>query len=100
MKKLLLVALFIFSLSSYAQIMPRPYLNVFSNNIQVQVYNNTDDDIRCSGFVYGRTQTGFTESHYYSDVIYKGMRSYRNFYIRNFNNRYLSGYHNIFCNSY
>lgn len=78
----------------------RPQLYTFSNNVQVIVNNFTDESVSCSGFIYARTFRGFTETHYYNEIVYRKMSSFRNFYIRDFNDRYTYSYDNIFCNKY
>lgn len=99
MKNILLTITVLFSSITFSQIV-RPNVYVFGNRVQVQTFNNTQDDIRCSGFVYARTNRGLTETHYHSAVIYKGMSSFRNYYSRNYQTRYSFAYHNIFCSKF
>lgn len=96
MKNILLLATFLFSSVSFSQVQ-RPSVSVFGNRIQVQVTNYSIDDLRCSGFVYGRLSNGMTESYYYSDIIYRGMSSFTNFYSRNLRDIYFYAYHNVYC---
>ena len=70
--------------------------------IQVQIFNNTDKDIRCSGPVYIYSQMGKFKTEFYSNIIYKGMMDnhYIYFYGLDMNDR-ISNYSNgIFCNEF
>ncbi len=78
----------------------RPNVYAFGNRVQVSIFNNTKDDIRCSGFVYARMNRGLTETHYHSEVVYKGMSSVRNYFSRDYRSRYIWAYHNIFCSNF
>lgn len=98
MKKIVLF-LFIFSLSSFGQVL-RPQIITFSNQVQVRINNIFDEDYRCSGFVYARTLRGRTDSHFFVDIAYKRRVTFRTFFIRDFNDRYISAYDSIQCFRY
>lgn len=96
MKNFLVVFSLVFSTLILAkQVRPRVY--TFPNYVRVVTRNTSDEGIRCSGFINARTATGRWESHFYNQTIYKGMTSYRNYYVRNFNDRYINSSSNISC---
>jgi hypothetical protein len=78
----------------------RPQLFTFTNNVQVTTSNYTNEGVRCSGYIYARTFKGRMETHFYNEIIYRGMTSHRNFYIRDYSDRYTYSHHNIFCNRF
>lgn len=98
MKALFVSFSLFFSLTASAQ-MVNVYPQIFNmgNSIQVQIFNNTQDNINCSGQVYMNTQSGHMESTYYWDIIRKGGYSMRPFYLINFNDRVLFASHSIYC---
>ncbi len=98
MKALFICLVLLFSVSASAQVV-NVYPQIFNmgNSIQVQIFNNTEDNINCSGQIYMNTQSGHMESTYYWDIIRKGGYSMRPFYLINFNDRVLFSSHSIMC---
>lgn len=99
MKNIFILFTVLCSTISFAQ-QVRPQLYTFSNNIQVVTSNYTNESVRCSGFIYARTLKGFMETHYYNEIIYRGMSSFRNYYIRDYRDSYTYAYDNVFCNKF
>lgn len=98
MKTLIATLVLAASFSASAQMVNvYPRIFNFGNQAQVQVYNTSEFDINCNGFVYLNTQRGRMESHYYSDRIYKGHSSMRSFYLMNFQDRITFSHHSIYC---
>jgi hypothetical protein len=99
MKTFLIAIAFAASFGATAQVYVYPSLLNFGNSVQVQIHNNTQDNINCSGSVYMHTQSGRMESGYYFDQIYKGSFSTRNFYLMNttMNDRISYSSHSIYC---
>lgn len=98
MKTLIASVVLAASFSASAQMVnvyPRIYN--FGNQAQVQVYNSSEFDVNCSGFIYLNTQRGRMESHYYSDYIYRGHSSMRFFYLRDFQDNITYSHHSIRC---
>ena len=96
MKKILFGILLFNSAISFAV---TPTIWNMGNQVQVQIYNNTQDDINCSGPIYIYTQLGQFRSEYYQSVIYKGMSDYKYIYVfgMNMNDRITNTSHGIFC---
>jgi len=97
MKTLLLVVAALISFGVSAQVYVNPVIYNFGNSAQVQIHNNTEFDLSCSGTVNMNTQLGQIQTDYYSDQIRKGSFSIRSFYLMNMNDRINSVFHSIFC---
>ncbi|MCM2348768.1 MAG: hypothetical protein NDI69_02025 [Bacteriovoracaceae bacterium] len=74
-----------------------PSVYNYGYNVQVQVWNTTDRNVTCSGYVNMRTEQGHTNSEYYYDWISPRFTSYRSYYPRRANDRIISVSHSIFC---
>lgn len=74
-----------------------PHVYNYGSNVQVQIWNNTDRSVSCSGYIYMNTQQGFRDTEYYYDWISPRFSSYRSFYLRRANDRIVSVSHSIFC---
>lgn len=75
-----------------------PNVYNFGNHVQVQVWNHTDKEVRCSGFVYMDMESGERTSEHYFDWVRARGSSFRNVYPRIFNDRIRSVNHSIWCN--
>jgi hypothetical protein len=89
--KLIIVALMaLSSLSAVAR--PGDAVNVrarlwnFGNQVQVEVWNNTQVDIECRGTVTITGQRSI-QSEYYWETIYRGMNNTRIYWLRDFQDR-------------
>lgn len=91
------LALFV-STSVFAQsVYVHPVIFNMGNSAQVQIQNNTDSNIDCSGPVYLHTQKGGMEYNHYFEFIRKGSFSMRTYYLRNFQDRLSFTTHSIYC---
>lgn len=91
-----LVLLTGFSQAAEAVVWPNVYN--WGNRVEVQVFNNTDRSVWCSGSVYLRMESNKEESHYFSEFINRGMFVYRSIYPRTLSERIQRVNHSIFCN--
>jgi len=100
MKKIFAGLLFALSLSAVAEteaveaVYPYVYNNGYS--VQVQIWNNDNRSIRCSGYINMTTDQG-RDSKYFSEFVSPRMTSYRTVYPSRINSRILSVNHSIFC---
>lgn len=76
-------------------VFPRVYN--FGSNIQIEVWNNTDQNVYCSGTIYTTTRSGRRDTHFYSEMIYARSTRYRNIYNRDMRDRFVSVFDSIFC---
>lgn len=100
MKKIILGLALLSSVPAFAgdKAVVFPQVYNYGFNIQVQVWNNTDRAVNCSGFIYYNTQGGFRDSEYYFDYVSARFNSFRTIYPRTSGDRILSVSHSIFCN--
>ncbi len=100
MKKIILGLALLSSVSATAsdKLVVFPQVYNYGFNIQVQVWNNTDRAVNCSGFIYYNTQGGFRDSEYYFDYVSARFNSFRTIYPSTSGDRILSVSHSIFCN--
>ena len=101
MKKLIVGIFLAFSFSSLASIEESEayvYPNVvnYGYSIQVQIWNTTDNVVRCSGYLNYRTDKG-PESRFFTEIVSPRMNSYRMIYPNYLNSRILNVDHSIFC---
>ena len=90
----------LFSLVSYgafAQTPVIPFVTNFVYNAQVQVNNQNDYTVSCSGPVYMHMASGYTDVQYYFDTVMARNFSYRQFTPMRFNDRINFTNHSIYC---
>lgn len=98
MKTLITTLALCISFSAFSQsVYVNPVIFNMGNSAQVQIHNNTDSNIDCSGPVYLHTQKGGMEYNQYFEYIRKGSFSMRTYYLRNFQDRVSFTTHSIFC---
>ena len=97
MRTMIPILSLLLSFSAFSQANVFPQLINMGNSVQVQIFNNTQDNLRCSGNVFMTTQLGNSETRFYMDFINKNGFSMRNFYLMNFNDRVNFSYHSIYC---
>ena len=99
MKKIFIVLSILFSMSALAEatvsVWPRVYNN--GRSVQVQVWNNTNRGVNCSGPIYMTMEDGTTDHEYYFDYVSARFSSYRTVYPRDFNARIDRVHHSIWC---
>lgn len=98
MKILLSLVIAFASLQALAKpTMVFPSVFTFPSQVQVQVFNNSNQDVWCTGSLFIRKQSGQTQTEFYSERVYRGMSSNRYFYNRNFNDRFVNTTNTIYC---
>ena len=81
MKTILFVLALSCSQVSYAQsVMVNPTIFNFGSSIQVQINNNTNYNINCSGTIQAHTQMGRSQTFFYSGYIRSRSFSSRSYY--------------------
>lgn len=99
MKTILFALALTCSSATFAQaVYVRPTIFNFGNSIQVQVNNNTEFNIHCSGTVQAHTMLGRSETFFYNDMIRSRSFSSRNFMSMNMGDRITSTFDFIHCN--
>ncbi len=84
MKNTVLALGLLVSVPSFAQMVNvNPVVFNFGNSLQIQINNTTDSDINCSGTITMHTRSNYPETAFYSEFIFKGSMSVRNYYISN-----------------
>jgi hypothetical protein len=96
MKKLLVASCFV-SLNAFAQSQVIPYVTNFVYNAQVQVSNQNDYTVSCSGPVYMYLSSGYTDVQYYYDTVYNRNISYRTLFPTRPMDRINFTNHSIYC---
>lgn len=82
MKTILFALALTCSTASFAQaVFLRPTIFNFGNSIQVQINNNTEHNVSCSGTIQAHTMLGRSETFFYNDMIRSRSFSYRTFYV-------------------
>lgn len=88
MKTLLMIFGLMMTVSVFSQtVYVNPTVFNFGNLVQVQIRNNTQDNISCSGTVIMQTQLGRTETGYYYDNIPRNSFSMKSFYLMSIGDR-------------
>ena len=66
--------------ASFAQaVYIQPTIFNFGTSVQVQINNNTKDNISCSGTVQAATMLGHSETFFYNDYIRANSFSFRSY---------------------
>lgn len=98
MKTLLCTLALVISAPVFAQsVFVNPIIFNFGNMVQVQINNNTDSNINCSGPVQMNSQFGRMETNYFSEYIRKNSFALRSFYLMSPNDRVTFSNHFINC---
>lgn len=98
MKTLIAGLFLIASLGASAQVVNvYPSVFNFGNQAQVQIFNRSEVNVDCSGWLYLNTQLGRMESHYFSARVPKGFSTMRSFYLMNFQDRITFTHNSIYC---
>lgn len=100
MKKVFFLIALMFSFSAFAEKAASvwPHVYNFGHAAQVQVWNHTDREVRCSGWVYMTMENGETDSQHYFDWVYARSSRHRMVYPRFSNERISHVSHSIWCN--
>lgn len=96
MKKILAVCCFL-SANAFAQMQVIPYVSNFVYNAQVQVSNQNDYTVSCSGPVYMYMTSGYTDVQYFYDTVFSRNFSYRTLFPTRFNDTIRFTNHSIYC---
>lgn len=98
MKTILFVLALSCSQVSYAQsVMVNPTIFNFGSSIQVQINNNNDFNISCSGTVQAHTMLGRSETFFYNDNIRSRSFSFRSYNLMNMSDRITTTFDFIRC---
>lgn len=99
MKTLFITLALAFAASAFAEEKTVVFPSVYNygSNVQVQVWNHTDRNVNCSGFVYLNYQSGVRDQEYYFDYVSARFTSYRTIWPRRTGDRILSVNHSISC---
>ena len=99
MRKMMLGLALLVSGFAYAEkemaVFPQVYN--FGTYVQVQVWNNTANMVRCSGQVYMNLSDGTRESQPFYDTVWARGQMTRSIRPRSFNTRVTSVSHSVFC---
>lgn len=85
------------SFGAMAQTPVIPFVSNFIYNAQVQVSNQNDYSVSCSGPVYMHMASGFTDVQYYFDTVIGRNFSYRSYFPTRMNDRINFTNHSIYC---
>lgn len=73
MKKIILLISFLFSLSSFAQVIFDQFAtaNIFisPNRVSLNIQNRVNHAISCSGWIWARTQNGLQRPYYFNRYL-------------------------------
>jgi hypothetical protein len=84
--------------ASFAQtVFVNPVIFNFGNSLQVQINNNTADNLSCSGTVQAMTTLGRSQTFFYSDFIRSRSFSYRTFWLSGMGDRITNTFDLIRC---
>jgi hypothetical protein len=98
MKTILFVLALTTAQTSFAQaVMVNPTIYNFGSAIRVEINNNTEFNISCSGTVQAYTQLGRSETFFYNDNIRSRSFSSRTFWLMNRNVRITNTFDFIRC---
>lgn len=96
MKKYFLALMIAFSGSAMAQAI-FPQVSNFGNQVNVSIWNHTNRDVNCSGWIYITNQQNRTESIHFFERVWRRSHLNRNYRPRTPERiRYVN--HNIWCN--
>lgn len=98
MKTILFVLALTCSAASMAQtVFVRPTIFNFGTSIQVQINNNTNDNISCSGTIQAHTMLGRSETFFYNDNIRSRSFSSRSYSLMSIGDRITNTFDFIRC---
>ncbi len=84
-------------MSVFAQRLVEPRVYQWGNNVQVEIRNDTQFHVSCSGWINFSYWSGRFRTEYFSDFVAAGFTSYRTIYNRDFNDRVSYVHHSISC---
>lgn len=98
MKTILFVLALTCSTASFSQaVFVHPTIFNFGTSIQVQINNNTPDNISCSGTIQAHTQLGRSETFFYNDNIRSRSFSSRSYQLMSIGDRITTTFDFIRC---
>ncbi len=99
MKKIFIMLCVLFSMTALAEnnLSVWPQVYNYGRNVQVQVWNHTDNAVNCSGPIYMTMEDGTTDHEYYFDYVSPRFSSFRTIYPHDFNARISHVSHSIWC---
>lgn len=99
MKNMLLAITVLMSCSAFAAkdsiVFPHVYNNRYS--VQIQVWNNTDKNVTCSGSVNMTMDDNSTQTHYYFDTVMPRFTRFETIYPRSSSDVITFVNHSIWC---